>query len=134
MAITSIAEAGPTDMDASGDYLYVGTQVNGVRVLQNDGAGNLEEVASIDVSLASVTGVSVDGDRLHVSGGVYSGLLIYDISDPADPKLVDQYNTDGEATGVDAANGVIAMAEGRSGASTFGCDESADLLFRDGFE
>ncbi|MBB5206853.1 putative Ig domain-containing protein [Chiayiivirga flava] len=113
--------AGPTDMAASGNTVFVATQVNGVRILQHDGAGNLDDIGAIDLGLASPTGVSVDGDRLYIAGGVFSGLLIYDVSDPANPQFVAQYNTAGDGLAVHAAHGVIAIAEGDSGVSTIGC-------------
>jgi len=113
--------SGPVDIAARGNTVFVATQVDGVRILQHDGAGNLTEVSDIDVFPASATGVSVDGDYLYISAGVFSGLLVYDVSDPADPQFVEQHNTAGEGLGVHAFNGVIAMAEGRSGVSTLGC-------------
>ena len=117
-----VLPGGATDIAASGTTVFVGTQIHGVRILQNDGTGNLSEIADIDVSPASVTGVSVDGDFLYVSAGGFSGLLVYDISDPANPQFTEQHNTAGQAEAVDADGGVIAMAEGSSGVSSFGCD------------
>jgi hypothetical protein len=117
---------GTLDIAASGNTVFVGTDVlGGVRILHNDGAGNLSEIADIDVGPAIVTGVSVDGDFLYISAGVFSGLLVYDVSDPSNPQFVEQHNTAGDGEAVDAAAGVIAMAEGNSGASIFGCDLAA---------
>lgn len=116
---------GVSDIVASGNWVFVATELFGVRILHNDGAGNLSEIADIDVSPAAVTGVALDGDFLYISAGVFSGLLVYDVSDPSDPQFVEQHNTAGEGNSVDAANGVIAMGEGNSGASTFGCDPAA---------
>ena len=113
---------GVSSIDVDGDIVYIGTQLHGVRILQHDGAGGLDEIASISVPLSEITGVSIDGDRLHVSAGVFSGLLIYDVSDPSDPQLLQQHNTTGDAVSVDAGHGVVALAEGGSGVSTFGCD------------
>ena len=113
---------GATDIAARGDVVFVVTQLNGVRILQNDGGGDLDEIADIEVFPAVATGVAVDGERLYISAGVFSGLLVYDVSDPANPQFVEQHNTTGEALGVAAAHGTIALAEGGSGVSTFGCD------------
>ncbi|AKS43041.1 putative Ig domain-containing protein [Wenzhouxiangella marina] len=118
--------SGTVDIAASGSHVFVGTQLDGVRILEHDGLGGLTEVADIGVSPAVVTGVSIDGDRLYISAGVFSGLLIYDISDPASPVFVEQYNTAGDGEGVDALGGVIAMAEGESGVTTLGCDPAAN--------
>ena len=115
-------QSGAADIAASGSHVFAGTTLHGVRVLHHDGLGTLSEVAVIDVSPAVVTGVDVDADRLYLSAGMFSGLLVYDISDPADPQFVEQHNTAGDGRGLDAFNGVIAMAEGVSGASVFGCD------------
>lgn len=120
-----VLPGGATDIAASGSTIYVGTDLHGVRILQNDGVGNITEIADIDVSPAAVTGVSVDGDLLYISAGVFSGLLVYDISDPSNPQFVEQHNTAGEGFAVDAFNEVIAMAERASGVSTFGCDPEA---------
>ncbi|MEN1729079.1 MAG: putative Ig domain-containing protein, partial [Pseudomonadota bacterium] len=98
----------------------------GVRILQNNGAGVLTEVADISTSPASVTGVSVDGDFLYISAGVFSGLLIYDVSDPTNPQFLQQFNTAGDGEAVNARSGVVAMAEGLSGVTTVGCDPSAN--------
>jgi hypothetical protein len=120
-----VLPGGAVDIAASGPAVFVGTDLFGVRILHHDGAGNLSELADIDVAPATVTGVSVDGDLLHISAGVFSGLLIYDVSDPSDPQFVEQHNTAGEGEAVAAAGGVIAMAEGNSGVSSFGCDLAA---------
>lgn len=118
---------GTLDMVARGNTLFVATNVlGGIRILQNDGVGNLSEIANIDVSPAIATAVSLDGDFLYISAGVFSGLLVYDVSDPANPQFVEQHNTAGEAADVDSAGGVIAMAERNSGVSTFGCDAIAN--------
>lgn len=117
-----VLPGGATDIAASGTAVFVGTMLYGVRILQNDGAGNLSEIANIDVSPASVTGVSVHGDFLYISAGVFSGLLVYDVSDPSNPQFSEQHNTAGGAEAVDADSGVIAMAEGNTGVSSFGCD------------
>lgn len=114
-----------TTIDATGDIVYAATYTGGVRILRHDGGGQLTEVGVIDVPLSIVSGVSIDGDRLHLAAGVMSGLLIYDITDPEHPVLLEQHNTAGEAMNVDAAHGVIALSEGNSGVSTFGCDTSA---------
>lgn len=116
---------GATDIAARGDVVFVATQLNGVRILQNDGSGDLDEIADIEVSPAIATGVAVDGERLYISAGMFSGLLVYDVSDPSDPQLLEQHNTSGEALGVAAAHDVIALAEGSSGVSTFGCDAAS---------
>lgn len=116
---------GTRDMAVSGNTVFVATTLDGVRILQNDGAGNLSEIADIDVLPAIAEGVSIDGDFLYISAGVFSGLLVYDVSDPANPQFVEQHNTAGEGEAVDAAGGVIAMAEGTSGVSTLGCDLAA---------
>lgn len=113
---------GAVDIAASGTTVFVGTQLYGVRILSHDGAGGLTELADIDVSPAVTTGVSVDGDFLYITAGEFTGLLIYDISDPSDPMLVEQHNTAGEANAVDASGGVIAVAERGIGVATFGCD------------
>ncbi len=113
---------GATDIAASGSTVFVGTQIYGVRILQNNGFGTLTEIADIDISPASVTGVRVEDDMLYISAGVFSGLLIYDVSNPASPQFVEQHNTTGEGLGVDVMNGVIAIAEGSSGVSVLGCD------------
>ncbi len=115
-----------TDIAADGAFAFVGTQLDGVRILENDGAGNLSEIADIDVAPAVVHGVSVDGDLLYIAAGVFSGLLVYDVSDPADPQFVGQYNTAGAGEAVDALDGVVAMAEGDYGVTTLGCDPSAN--------
>ncbi|MEZ5465774.1 MAG: putative Ig domain-containing protein [Lysobacteraceae bacterium] len=120
-----VLPGGAKDIAASGNHVYVGTDLHGVRILQNDGSGNLSEVADIDTSPATVTGVSVDGNLLYISAGEFSGLLVYDVTDPGNPQFVAQHNTAGEGIGVDASGGVIAMAEGDSGVSTFGCDPMA---------
>ena len=120
-----VLPGGAIDIAVSGTTVFVGTQLHGVRILQNDGVGNLSEIADIAVSPAVPTGVSVDGDLLYISAGVFSGLLVYDVSDPTDPQFVEQHNTSGDAEDVDADGGVIAMAEGGSGVSSFGCDLAA---------
>ena len=120
-----VLPGGAKDIAASGSHVYVGTDLHGVRILQNDGSGNLSEVASISTSPAVVTGVSIEGNLLYISAGEFSGLLVYDVTDPSDPQFVEQHNTAGEGLSVDVAGGVIAMAEGDSGVSTFGCDPVA---------
>jgi len=117
---------GTVDIAARGLEVFVGTPLDGVRILQNNGAGSLTEIADIDVAPAVVTGVSIDGDLLYISAGTFSGLLIYDVSNPAAPQFVNQYNTSGDGEMVNARNGVVAMAEGNSGVTTLGCDPSAN--------
>ncbi|MGB4858816.1 MAG: hypothetical protein WBP11_05755 [Dokdonella sp.] len=124
-----------TDIAADDGFVYVGTQLSGVRILDNSVPGAMVEVASIDVGPTTANGVAVDGNRLYIAADEFSGLLVYDITNPATPQFVEQRNTSGEARKVAVRNGVVALAEYGSGVRTFVCDAvAADLIFGNGFD
>src|SRR5690606_3155996 len=71
------------DIAAADGFVYVGTQLSGVRILDNSMPGAMVEVASISVGPTYANGVAVDGDRLYIAADELTGLLVYDISNPA---------------------------------------------------
>ncbi len=124
-----------TDIAAADGFVYVATQVSGVRILDNSVPGAMIEVASIDVGMTTAFGIAVEGDRLYIAANEYGGLLVYDITDPVMPQFVEQRNTSGESRKVAVRNGIVALAEYGSGVRTFVCDaEAADRIFRNGFD
>ena len=123
------------DLAAADGYLYVATNLSGVRILDNSVPGAMVEVASIDVGPTYANSVAVEGDRLYIAADEFSGLFVYDISNPATPIFVEQRNTSGAARKVAVRNGVVALAEYGSGVRTFVCDaDAAEQIFGNGFD
>jgi len=126
-----------TDLEAAGGYLYVTTQLNGVRILNAfSNPGLVAEVANIPTGLATPNGVAVEGNRLYVALQELGGVRVYDITNPAIPQFVEDRFTPGEALRVDISGGLLAVAEGNNGARTMVCGNIVPpgVLFEDGFE
>ena len=107
--------------------------LSGVRILDNT-SGRMVEV-HINVGQTTAYGIAVEGARLYIAANELTGLLVYDISNPAVPQFGEQRNTSGEARKVAVRNGVVALAEYGSGVRTFVCDAAAaERIFRNGFD
>ncbi|MGB4860336.1 MAG: hypothetical protein WBP11_13560 [Dokdonella sp.] len=120
---------------AADGFVYVATLVSGVRILDNRVPGAMLEVANINVGQTTAYGIALEGDRLYIAANELTGLLVYDISNPATPQFVEQRNTSGEARKVAVRKGVVALAEYGSGVRTFVCDAAAaERIFRNGFD
>ncbi len=79
--------------------------------------------AVCDPSIASLiggrsAGLAIDGDVAYVANTI-GGLLMYDISDPAQPRAIGAAQTGAWAVGVAAHNGVAYVAAGESGLHIF---------------
>lgn len=124
-----------TDIAAANGFVHVATLTSGVSILDNRVPGSMVQVANVGVGPTTAYGVAVEGDRLYIAANEFTGLLVYDISNPVAPQFVEQRNTSGEARKVAVRNGVVALAEFGSGVRTFVCDAAAaERIFRNGFD
>lgn len=123
------------DIAAAGGFIYLATQTTGVRVIDNRVPGTMTEVADIPTPLAIANGVAVEGDRLYIAAQGNTGLLIYDVADPANPLFIEERSAPGDSQKVAVRNGIAAFADGGSGVRTYVCDADAvDRIFRGDFE
>jgi len=101
----------PDRVKTDGSHLFVST--NGAVTIMNAYPPNSTAVlSSIILKGDNVVGIEVAGDRLLVisqrySTSAYVDLLLYDISDLASPKLLDNSSTDGSYVAARMAQGYI---------------------------
>ena len=97
-------------VSANGGILLAGTTESAYIL---DAAGTLQSTIVLDVS----HGVGVYGDRAAIASG--SELLLYDLSDLSEPKLLDQVQMTADGWDVDFDGTRVAVALGSSGVATY---------------
>ena len=104
----------------------------GVRVKELiDGTTPLQDVWQVDQQDWVIHTVRVEAaDRLFVANG-FSGLVAYDISDPANPTVAHTTGTSGEAVGLYVDLPYIYVADGTAGVSVFSYDSSTGFTGHD---
>jgi hypothetical protein len=109
MGSIDVGGAAEAVVDESGEVVYLATGDGFVTADVSDPSSPtlLAEVTGIgeefsDGPLGSILDVAVAGDRLLVSGparpGLFSGLIVYDVSDPANPVPATAFARTGHAT------------------------------------
>lgn len=119
------------DSDVEGDHLYVANQ-DGVTIFDVSTPSSPAEVAQFDSFPTSSNGVEVVGDRLYVAADTFWGLLIADVSDPANPVFLEDIGTPGDAVKVAADGGRILIADSDNGVRLL--TRFDPPIFADGFE
>ena len=124
-----------TEIVAASGFVYVSTEVSGVRVFDHRVPGTMVEIANINMGLALPTDIAIEGTRLYIAANGNAGLRVYNISNPFSPLLIEQRDTPGEPTRVAARNGVVALADYSNGVRTYICDAAAaERIFGNGFD
>jgi hypothetical protein len=98
------------DVHASGEHAFVADVTDGLQVLHVADLLPKPTLIGSYIELAISYGVQPDGDVAYVAMGE-SGLNVIDISDPANPVLVGNYNTPGEAMGVDVSGDLVFVVD-----------------------
>ncbi|OHD57357.1 MAG: hypothetical protein A2Y33_07690 [Spirochaetes bacterium GWF1_51_8] len=100
------------DISVSGSIAYIAGKEGGVFVVDVTGAGTIK--ANLSSSLSIVNGTAISGSTLVVADRM-NGILVYDVSDPAKPKLKSSYDTSGDAFDAVVNGSDIFVANGADG-------------------
>jgi len=69
-------------VDVLGEYAYVGTYWNGMRVVDTSNPASMVEIASVE-TLGRPWDIRIVGERAYIADG--KGLAVFDLSDPTSP-------------------------------------------------
>ena len=103
------------DVELKDNYAFVSVERCGVYVVDFTDPGNPVVVKEIHTEANNFQGVEISGDYLYL-GTVYDqGVIKYDISDPLNPVRVCNIDTPGAALNMHISNGIMAIADYRTG-------------------
>jgi hypothetical protein len=106
IGVASVTVSAIHGLAVHGDHLYVAGEVTGsrcrpdggFRVLDVSDPAGVREFGGLDVDFGALADVVVEGDYAYVAG--WTGLLIVDVSDPAEPAVAGSHYTPGSARSV----------------------------------
>ncbi|MDA3834179.1 MAG: hypothetical protein PF495_12370, partial [Spirochaetales bacterium] len=100
------------DVAISGDYAYLGDINHGLKVVNISNSSNPILVGSATTTSKSAYYVAKKGNYVYLTDG---NLQIFNVSDPASPKLVSSYTTSGFAGKVQISGAYAYVADQNSG-------------------
>ncbi len=116
-----VLEAQPADAVIEGDLAYVALRKSkGLLILDISDSSEIEEVGRIEGR--DLLAIAVDGDYAYAGRGT-SGIVVYDVSDPANPTEIVTQSVPGSSNGAFVADTTLYVATGVDGLRTFSLED-----------
>jgi hypothetical protein len=117
------------------DYLYLALGLGGLQIWDISDPVNANVVSTTETSPMPIEGVDIHNQVAYLASGALFGLLEYDISDLADPQLLNFYKTQSDGVKVVANDDFLVVADEAAGAIIFSKSAPTEIpIFKNGFE
>lgn len=121
------------DVHLQGDLAFLAAGINGMEIWDVSTPASASMVSQFDPFPISAHGVSVWGTTAYVASDTYYGLMAVDITNPAMPMLLDNFDSPGSAENVAVNENILAMADLDMGVRIWSNIQEF-AFFKDGFE
>lgn len=123
------------DIAVEGDHAYLAVNGAGSVAVWDVSTATPSEVATIDVSPpTNANGIAIRDGRIYIAADARVGLMVWDISDPADPFELATIDTPGVARAAAVGENLVAVADGLGGVEIWSSAPPLGRIFDDGFE
>ncbi len=117
------------------DYLYLALGLGGLQIWDVSDPVNASIVSTTETSPMPIEGIDIHNQVAYLASGALFGLLEYDISDLADPQLLNFYKTQSDGVKVVANDDFLVVADEAAGAIIFSKSVPTEPpIFKNGFE
>ncbi len=104
--------AGLSSLAVQGNVLYLGDPYSGLHIIDISNP-NLPQRLANWTEYPMFMDLAVSGNWLFIAG--YGAVLALDVSDPANPRMVEMYQNPGLAMGIDVQGELVCVADGDGG-------------------